>query len=117
MQRLGRRDLPASTAFRATASSTRVGIRVVMRREPFAPTVIVTEAPTAAGLPRHLPPQNLRHTCASIHGQLGTPVTVVSAMLGHSNVRTTLDCYTHAFGSMHEAAADAMDRALEGAAR
>ena len=66
----------------------------------------------AAGLPRHLHPHTLRHSCASIHGQLGTPVTVVSAMLGHSNVRTTLDTYTHAFGSMHEAAAAAIDQAL-----
>lgn len=37
----------------------------------------------------------LRHSFASIHLMQGTPITEVSAMLGHSNVNITLTVYSH----------------------
>jgi integrase len=39
---------------------------------------------------------------------------VVSEQLGHSSVSITLDTYSHVFGTMRRAAADAMDRAVGG---
>ena len=47
-----------------------------------------------------LPPQNvhsLRHTAASLMISGGADVATVSGLLGHSQVSTTLDIYTHAF--------------------
>lgn len=44
---------------------------------------------------RRLTIHALRHTGASIHLMMGTQIPEVSAMLGHSNVNTTLSVYTH----------------------
>ena len=44
---------------------------------------------------RHLTVHSLRHSFASIHLMNGTPITEVSAMLGHSNVNITLAVYSH----------------------
>jgi integrase len=37
----------------------------------------------------------LRHTCASLLIRLGTPITTVSQILGHSDVQITLKTYAH----------------------
>jgi integrase len=37
----------------------------------------------------------LRHTCASLLIRIGTPITTVSAILGHSGVEITLKTYAH----------------------
>jgi integrase len=37
----------------------------------------------------------LRHTCASLLIRIGTPITTVSAILGHSGVKITLKTYAH----------------------
>lgn len=37
----------------------------------------------------------LRHTCASVLIRIGTPITAVSEILGHSNVEVTLKNYAH----------------------
>jgi integrase len=44
---------------------------------------------------RRLTIHALRHTLASIHLMQGTPITEVSAMLGHADVTTTLRVYSH----------------------
>lgn len=38
----------------------------------------------------------LRHTCATLNIALGTDIKTVQAILGHANVQTTLNIYTHA---------------------
>ena len=38
---------------------------------------------------------DLRHSCASYLLGKGVPIHVVSALLGHSRVSTTLDIYSH----------------------
>lgn len=38
---------------------------------------------------------DLRHTCASLLIRLGTPINVVSEILGHSSTKMTLDVYGH----------------------
>ena len=40
---------------------------------------------------------SLRHTAASLMISGGADVATVSGLLGHSQVSTTLDIYTHAF--------------------
>jgi integrase len=47
-----------------------------------------------AGLPL-IRIHDLRHSCASYLLGKGVPIHVVSAMLGHSRVSTTLDVYSH----------------------
>lgn len=60
-----------------------------------------------------LPPMRfhaLRHAAATLLMVEGVPVKVVSEMLGHSDVATTLRIYSHVLPTMQDAAAEAMDR-------
>ena len=52
---------------------------------------------------------DLRHTAASLMLNHGVPVLVVSKILGHSKVSTTLDIYGHLVPVMQEEAARIMD--------
>ncbi len=52
---------------------------------------------------------SLRHTNATLMIANGTPIKTVSKRLGHSNVSTTGNIYTHAIQSADEAAAEALD--------
>jgi integrase len=48
----------------------------------------------------------LRHTCATLLLEAGTPVNVVAQRLGHAKASMTLDTYAHALTNMqHDAAA------------
>ena len=49
------------------------------------------------GLPMGLNVHSLWHTAASLMISGGADVATVSGLLGHSQVSTTLDIYTHAF--------------------
>ena len=49
------------------------------------------------GLPLDLNVHSLRHTAASLMISGGADVATVSGLLGHAQVSTTLDIYTHAF--------------------
>lgn len=57
---------------------------------------------------------DLRHSAATLLLAEGTPVKVVSELLGHSDVKTTLSIYAHVIPGMQEQAASAMDRLLHG---
>jgi integrase len=62
-----------------------------------------------------LPPtrfHDLRHTAATLMLSSGVPVKVVSEMLGHADISTTLSIYAHVLPDMQEPAADAMDDLL-----
>lgn len=48
-----------------------------------------------ADLSQSYTPHSLRHTFASLSIEQGANIKVVSQILGHSNVRTTLSLYTH----------------------
>jgi integrase len=69
-----------------------------------------------AGLPR-LRFHDLRHSCASLLLAQGVSARMVMETLGHSNISTTMDIYSHIMPSLREEAADAMDRALAPVAR
>lgn len=57
-------------------------------------------------------PHKLRHTAASLMIDGGVPVEVVSKILGHKSIRTTLDIYGHLLDKGRATAAGAMDQAL-----
>lgn len=52
---------------------------------------------------------DLRHTYATRQFELGTPVPVVSALLGHSSVNETIKTYIHILDDLKEATVDATD--------
>jgi integrase len=58
-----------------------------------------------AGLPK-ITLHGLRHSYASLHAAAGTPIVVVSKMLGHSSSSITADLYTHMFRSTAKDAAN-----------
>ncbi len=60
------------------------------------------------GLP-HTPFHNLRHTHATILFQEGIHPKIVQERLGHSNIATTLDIYSHMIPTMQKDAADKID--------
>ena len=62
---------------------------------------------------RNLNVHSLRHTNASLLIANGTDVAMVSSLLGHAQVSTTLDIYTHAFDKNKKAASDKLHNALE----
>ena len=65
-----------------------------------------------AGLPR-LTFHELRHSCASLLAAQGVPPHEIARLLGHSDVRLTLNRYTHAFDEGRLRVADAMEGVLD----
>jgi integrase len=66
-----------------------------------------------AGLPRSTRFHDLRHTCATLLLSKNVNPKIVSEMLGHSSIAITLDTYSHVIPGMQEAAASAMEEALD----
>jgi integrase len=64
-----------------------------------------------AGLPRQRF-HDLRHCAASLLIAQGVPVKVVADILGHAQLATTSDLYSHIFPAAHREAAELMDRIL-----
>lgn len=65
------------------------------------------------GLPENLNVHSLRHTAASLMIAGGADVATVSGLLGHSQVSTTLDIYTHAFDDKKKAASAVLQESLD----
>ncbi len=57
---------------------------------------------------------DLRHACASFLLAQGIPAREVMEVLGHSQIGTTMNLYTHIMPAMHQEAADRMDELLSG---
>lgn len=53
-----------------------------------------------------------RHTCASLLLAQGVPGRVVMDILGHSDIRLTLNTYSHVIPQLHDEAAEKMDAVL-----
>ena len=64
------------------------------------------------GLPENLNVHSLRHTTASLLIANGTDVATVAGLLGHSQVSTTLDIYTHSFDKSKKAASKTLQKGL-----
>jgi len=56
----------------------------------------------------------LRHTCATLLLQAGTPVHVVSERLGHAQVSMTMEVYAHVLPDMQQQAATTLGALLHG---
>ena len=65
-----------------------------------------------AGLPHSTRFHDLRHSAATLLLGQGVAVKVVSEMLGHADISTTLSIYAHVLPDMQSTAADEMDDAL-----
>ncbi len=59
-------------------------------------------------------PHELRHSAASLMLAAGTPLQVVSAVLGHASIRITSDVYGHILDPQYQEAADTMAGLLYG---
>ena len=62
----------------------------------------------------HWHPHDLRHSGASLMLAQGTPLHVVSEVLGHASIAITKDVYGHLLEGDKRAAAESMSRALFG---
>ena len=62
--------------------------------------------------PRSLDPHELRHSAASIMLAQGTPLWVVSEVLGHASIAITKDTYGHLLGAEKQEATEAITDAL-----
>src|SRR5207245_10088269 len=59
-----------------------------------------------------LPPMHfhdLRHSCGSLLLARGVDMKVIQELLGHRDIRTTMNVYTHVLKSMRRQSADVMD--------
>jgi integrase len=120
---------PSKTASsRRTVRLSRLAIQALRRHPRAAEWVFASTAGTPvgicnfhknswrpllkrAGLP-HARVHDLRHTAATLMLSRGVPVKVVSEMLGHADVSTTLSIYAHVLPDMQGGAASAMDDIL-----
>lgn len=59
---------------------------------------------------------DLRHSAASLMAARGVPARLAMEILGHSDIRLTLNVYTHVLDESKRQAADAMDRLFGGGA-
>jgi integrase len=66
-----------------------------------------------AGMP-HFRVHDIRHFAASLMLAQGVPLKVVSDILGHSQISTTADLYTHVLPSLRKEAINLMDSILTG---
>lgn len=64
------------------------------------------------GLPPEVPLHGLRHTSATILIAEGINIKNVSSRLGHSNVDTTLNVYSHALTNVDRLASDTIEKCL-----
>jgi integrase len=64
------------------------------------------------GLPR-MPFHNLRHTCATLLLSQGVLPKLVQELLGHADIGTTLNTYSHVIPSLEGKTASAMEQILE----
>lgn len=61
---------------------------------------------------RHIRLHDLRHTCATYLLSIGTPIATVSRKLGHSDIYTTLNIYTHSLEADDRKAVEELENRL-----
>src|SRR5215203_3247238 len=91
--------------------------RVPLRRRHAAlgpQPATALQGPPGAGhaLPKSTRFHDLRHTCATLLLRQGVHAKYVQELLGHADIRLTLNVYSHVLPDMGDAAAGAMDDAL-----
>jgi integrase len=88
---------PEGGGIRRTHFSKRVWLPIIKRAK--VPTITL---------------YGLRHSSASLMAAMGIPLVVASRALGHSNIRTTADTYTHLFEETQREVADKFQDFLRG---
>ncbi len=81
---------------------------------PFEPRRVnkeFTRLCKRAGLPQ-IRVHDLRHTCASLLLAQGVSFKVIQEILGHSDIRVTMNLYAHLYPEARRDAADKMDAVL-----
>lgn len=63
---------------------------------------------------KHIRYHDLRHSYSTILIDHGEPMAVISKLLGHTSIKTTVDLYTHPLDKAKRKTNDAMDTALFG---
>ena len=61
----------------------------------------------------HATPHMLRHTCATMHLRNGRHPAVVAQILGHSDVGTTMNIYSHVGMDLQQEAAELMEERFQ----
>ena len=119
---------PKTSSGRRTIRLSRLATQALSRQPRTAEWIFPSTAGTPIGVCNFhknswkpllkragLPPtkfHDLRHTAATLMLSRGVPVKVVSEMLGHADVSTTLSIYAHVLPDMQGPAADAVDDLL-----
>lgn len=83
---------------------------------PDSFTHLFTKMLKRVNLPQ-IPLHGLRHTMATLMLEAGVHPKIVAERLGHSDVRTTLNTYSHVMPTLQKEAAETIDRALENHAK
>jgi integrase len=79
--------------------------------DPYSLAAIFDRFRTIAGLP-HFRMHDLRHTTATLLGEAGNELHVISAVLGHAHLNTTADIYSEIRPATRRAALTALEQAL-----
>lgn len=82
---------------------------------PYYPSTITRNAKKAilrAGLSSEYSLHTLRHTFATLQLKTGTDVKTIQEMLGHGNISTTMDIYSHVDIDMQKEAAKKLENAI-----
>lgn len=79
--------------------------------DPYSLARVFDRFRTIAGLP-NFRIHDLRHTTATLLGEAGTELHVISAVLGHAHLNTTADIYSEIRPATQRAALVALDHAL-----
>ena len=88
------------------------GRRKGLRLNPVSVTAWFKRFRESIDLPPEVPLHGLRHTNATILITKGINVKNVSSRLGHSNIGTTLNVYSHALTSVDKVAGNTLDKIL-----
>lgn len=88
------------------------GRRKGLRLNPNSVTAWFKRFRESINLPPEVPLHGLRHTNATILITSGINVKNVSSRLGHSNIGTTLNVYSHALTSVDKVAGNTLDKIL-----
>jgi integrase len=98
---------PAPSDFVFTAPEGGGIRRTTFRSRVWLPLVKKAKVPT-------ITLYGLRHSAASLMAAMGVPLLVASRALGHSNIRTTANTYSHLYEETQRDVADKFDAFLRG---
>lgn len=98
---------PAPSDFVFTAPEGGGIRRTTFRSRVWLPLIKKAKVPT-------ITLYGLRHSAASLMAAMGVPLLLASRALGHSNIRTTANTYTHLFDESQREVAAKFDKFLKG---